>query len=94
MQLAWRALIPISLAMLITTAGVVLLFGGAAEPDQWLQGAAPFWLLVSNIVLTAVIMIGSKLLPVAPDTNRKIPIPNSRFRNTPLPAGVTTPSVN
>ncbi|HWE04452.1 MAG TPA: complex I subunit 1 family protein [Tepidisphaeraceae bacterium] len=94
MGLAWRGLIPISLALLLTTAVYVFYFGGVAEPDQWLRGAAPLWLLLANVILTAIIMIASKLLPAAPDTNRKIAIPGSRFKHTPLPAGSATPSVN
>ena len=62
MGLAWRGLIPISLALLLTTAVYVFYFGGVAEPDQWLRGAAPLWLLFVNVVLTAIIMIASKLL--------------------------------
>jgi hypothetical protein len=36
------------------------------------------------LVLTMII---STIIPAAPDTNRRIRVPGSRFANTPLPAG-------
>ena len=89
MGLAWRGLIPISLALLLTTAIVVAISGGAAGSDEYLTGWTPILLLASNLALAVVIMVVSRLLPKAPDTNRKIRVPGSRFLTTPLPAGVS-----
>jgi hypothetical protein len=36
-------------------------------------------------------MIASRLIPPAPDTNRRIDVPHSRFANTPLPAQHAVP---
>jgi len=43
------------------------------------------WLVFGGMFV--LIMLGSKLIPAAPDTNRKVRIPGSRFNITPLPAG-------
>jgi len=88
MQLAWRGLIPISLALLIVTAIVVYFFGGAPGYDQWLGGWTPVVLFLANVLLFGACMIAAALLPPAPDTNRKIRVPNSRFARTPVPGGM------
>jgi hypothetical protein len=36
-------------------------------------------------------MIASRVLPPAPDTNRRMDVPHSRFAATPLPAQHVTP---
>jgi len=87
MSLAWRGLIPISLALLMTTTIVVYFFGGAAGSGDYLPGSTALVLLLANIVLAIAIMVVSKLLPAAPDTNRKIRIPGSRFLKTPVAGG-------
>lgn len=88
MMLAWRALIPISLALVMVTAVVVYVMRHVTRPGQgdteWLSFSEALVLLVANVLTLAVAMIVSTLIPAAPDTNRKIAIPNSRFRWTPL----------
>ena len=52
------------------------------------SGSSRFAWSIAYIVLLAVTMVISTLIPAGPDTNRKIKIPGSRFDKTPLPAGV------
>lgn len=85
MQLAWRALIPISLAMLMVTAIIVYFWRHHERAFMRVSGSMALALLAASIVLAIVTMFLSRMIPAAPDTNRKIPIPNSRFRFTPLP---------
>ena len=92
MMLAWRALIPISLALVMVTAVVIYLLrhveraytvGGYNVGP--LNGWEAFWLFVANVGVFVVAMGVSLIIPPAPATNRKIAVPNSRFRRTPLP---------
>lgn len=82
MHLAWRALIPISLAILFMTA-LVIYFAG---PHSWafmkegrIDGHMAVIFFIANIILLAIIMIVSRMLPIAPDTNKRMRIPGSRF---------------
>jgi len=88
MDLAWRALIPISLGQFIVTAVVIWLFAGTERAFMRVPGKMALAFLVANVVLLAVTMVLSTLLPAGPDTNRKIKVAGSRFERTPLPAGV------
>jgi NADH-quinone oxidoreductase subunit H len=81
MMLAWRALIPMSLGLLLVTFGVVLEFGGGVGDAPTVHGALAFWLLAGNIAVVVVSMVVSKLIPAAPYTNRKMPVVGSRFSN-------------
>jgi NADH-quinone oxidoreductase subunit H len=93
MNLAWRGLIPISLALLMITALVVYFFGGAPDPGQALSWGTRIALLIANVaMLAASVFVGARLPSM--DTNRKMKVPNSRFATTPLPAGVVVPSNN
>jgi NADH-quinone oxidoreductase subunit H len=96
MMIAWRALIPMSLALLMVTAVVVYAFGGSERAFGRLNGRMALALLVANAALLAVTMVASMLVPPPPDTNRKIRIPNSRFARTPLPGSGTqaAPALN
>lgn len=90
MILAWRALIPISLALLMATAITIYLTAGpvvAGEPTfvRPIPGGEALALLVMNVVVLVLAMLISKVLPAPAPTNRKMPLPHSRFRNTPLP---------
>lgn len=87
MQLAWRALIPISLALLMVTAVVVYWWRDEPRAFMRVSGSMALALLAANVVLIAATMFLSRLVPAAPDTNRKIRIPNSRFQRTPRPGG-------
>jgi NADH-quinone oxidoreductase subunit H len=88
MMLAWRALIPISLGMLIMTALVIYFFPPALHAT-WMVGArTALALLVGNVAVLFLSMAISMILPAPPPTNRKSLVPGSRFQKTPLPKGV------
>jgi NADH-quinone oxidoreductase subunit H len=86
MQLAWRGMIPISLAIVLVNA-LVLFFAGPHNEvyrnQRRLDGSLALIFLVVNLALIVVIMLASRLLPVPPDTNRRIRVPNSRFNPEP-----------
>jgi NADH-quinone oxidoreductase subunit H len=86
MMLAWRALIPISLLLLAMTAVVVYVFHG--ESYDGLHGPMALTLFGANLAMTLLILVGSRFVPPAPATNRKLIVAGSRFRVTPLPAGL------
>lgn len=95
MNLSWRALIPISLVLLLATSIAVWAWGagpqGNPRGEQLLvPGSMALMLLAVNVATLAMIMFGSKLLPVTYDPGKRIKIANSRFANTPLPAGAGT----
>jgi NADH-quinone oxidoreductase subunit H len=81
MMLAWRALIPISLALLLMTAIIMTMFHGNVTDGP---GAAA--LLAANIIVMIAVGIISTWLPAAPATNRKLKVLGSRYSKTPLPA--------
>jgi NADH-quinone oxidoreductase subunit H len=96
MMLAWRSLIPISLALVMLTSVVVYLMrhvprpGGVTWPGggpetEWVSGWEALVMLVANALLFAAAMAVSVVIPPAPATNRRLPLANSRFRLTPLP---------
>jgi len=84
MMLAWRALIPLSLVILMATAVVVYLFGAHDRAHMRIGGRFALTLLVVNVGLTAAIMLLSRFVPAAPQTNRKIAVEGSRFETTPV----------
>lgn len=95
MQLAWRALIPISLAIVLMTALVVFVGGSqndAYKAQQRIDGSMAAAMFLANVILMAIIMIASRILPAAPDTNRRMDVPHSRFAATPLPAQHVSPT--
>jgi NADH-quinone oxidoreductase subunit H len=79
MMLAWRALIPMSLGLLLITFAAVLIAGGETSGRVLVQGWLAFWLLAGNVGLVVVSMIVSKIIPAAPLTNRKVAVAGSRF---------------
>jgi NADH-quinone oxidoreductase subunit H len=86
MQLAWRALIPISLLTLLMTA-IVLYFGGAMSDiykhERRIDGGLAAIFFLSNIILLAIVMIASRIIPAAPNTNRRMPVVGSRYYDAP-----------
>jgi NADH-quinone oxidoreductase subunit H len=90
MMLAWRALIPLSLAMLMVSAVVIYFFGAVDRAHLRIGGKMALVLLASNIILAALVVFVSRFLPAAPQTNRRIVIEGSRFSTTPLPQGAST----
>jgi len=77
MNIAWRGMIPVSLALVMGTAVVVYLAGG--ETFDGVRAVHALWLLIMNAVLVAGMMAASVLLPAPPATNRRTPVPGSRF---------------
>jgi NADH-quinone oxidoreductase subunit H len=88
MMLAWRALIPMSLALLAMTAIIVYFWAPMQATLDKLDGWTSLALLCGNVLVLLFSMGISMVLPPAPETNRKIRIPGSRYNRTPLPAGV------
>jgi NADH-quinone oxidoreductase subunit H len=85
MMVAWRSLIPISLALMMTTFVICHLVGFPAEGGFITTGLA-FWLLIGNAGVVIAAMLMSKIIPAAPETNRRLKVSDSRFTNTPHPA--------
>ncbi len=88
MNLAWRGLIPISLALVVVTTLVVYFRGGAAGKDEILPISTAFMLLIANVVMVALVMLISQVIPAGPDTNRRIRVPGSRYLRTPMRGAV------
>ncbi len=89
MNMAWRAMIPISLIMLLATAVTVYLFGPhdqAFRDSGVISFKMAIVLLIVNAATMAIVMIASTMIPPAPATNRRIKIIGSRFEHTPVPA--------
>jgi NADH-quinone oxidoreductase subunit H len=84
MGITWRGLLPIALALVMATA-LVVYFTDAQGYSSPMTGTTALWYLGMNVVLFAIAAGVSVLLP-ATDVNRKMPVRESRFRNTPLPA--------
>jgi NADH-quinone oxidoreductase subunit H len=83
MMIAWRGLIPISLAQVLITAVVVYLH--PIENTGIVGGRTAIALLISNVVLILGAMLVSQLVPPPPETNRRLDVPESRYKRTPLP---------
>lgn len=86
MMVAWRGMIPLSLALLMCTSLIVFAFGPADRAYMRVSGKMALALLGMNIGLTVVATLISKLLPAAPPVNRRLKVAGSRFDHTPLPA--------
>jgi NADH-quinone oxidoreductase subunit H len=87
MNLAWRALIPISLLILLGTAMTMWIMGPTARAHMRVSTKMAAALLVVNAVMLIGTMIVSTLIPAAPDTNRRVVVPGSRFNRLPTPTG-------
>lgn len=86
MTIAWRGLIPISLALFVGTTLVVYLYpADTMQPGVAISGHQALGLLIVNAIVLAGAMIVSVIVPIG-DTNRPVPVPGSRYRHTPLPA--------
>ena len=84
MMIAWRGLIPISLALLVATAVV----GYLVPSDGFLSGYAALTLLGANVAVGVGSLIVSRLIPAAPPTNQRMVVAGSRYGVTPLPAAL------
>ena len=74
-------------ALFMLTAIVVWLWSDNERAFMRVSNSMALALLIMSVVLAAGAMVISLIVPAAPDTNRKIRIPGSRFMRTPLPKG-------
>ncbi len=81
MDIAWRAMIPISLALTMMTALLVWYTGGATL-DR-VDGIEALYFLGMNIAVVIGAVAVSRMLPAPPLTNRKLRVANSRFNRVP-----------
>jgi NADH-quinone oxidoreductase subunit H len=84
MKIAWRALIPASLTLLVLT--FIILYEAADPTAGFLGATTAFWLLVANIGVTLAALIVSRMIPAGPPVNRRLRVTDSRYANTPHPA--------
>jgi len=75
----------------------VVLFIGAPtsaifKTEGRLDGSLAVMLLLGNVILLALTMILSRVLPPAPDTNRRLLIMNSRYQTPAAAAPVLAPA--
>src|SRR5205823_2331431 len=63
MNLAWRALIPIALLILLATATTMWALGPIERPYMRVPGKLAIWLLVANGAMLALTMGASLLIP-------------------------------
>ena len=68
MRLAWRALIPISVLILLCTALVVF-----ADMSLW-------WCTLSNAAVLLVVLLAGRAIPQGAPENRRVPLAGSRFK--------------
>jgi NADH-quinone oxidoreductase subunit H len=87
MNVAWRGLIPITLALVAGTTILVYLTGGRTMDENGVTGRDAIVFLVMNVAIVFAVFAAAMILPAAPDTNRKIHVAGSRYSSTPLPAG-------
>ena len=82
MDIAWRGLIPISLALTVGTALLVYYTGGRTLDGM--SGPEALIFLAMNIVILIGTVAVSMMLPAPPPTNRRLRVANSRF-SSPAP---------
>jgi NADH-quinone oxidoreductase subunit H len=78
MNLAWRGMIPLSLGTFLESAAFVYLRRAGILENRW-------WLLLGNIFLLVAVAFLSQIIPGEP-TNRRVPVPNSRYNPAKSPA--------
>ena len=89
MQLAWRGMIPVALALVLVTAIVIFAAGRMSEAYRQVRridGFMAIALLLANAILLALMTLISRALPAPRSTNQRMPVSESRFTKTPLPA--------
>jgi NADH-quinone oxidoreductase subunit H len=93
LDIAWRALIPMSLALTVCTAILVWFTRGTTLDGVGLREAL-YFLAMNVIVLIATVAI-SRVLPAAPPTNRRLRVAGSRFSTsgTPTTTAATSTAV-
>ncbi|MCC6239386.1 MAG: NADH-quinone oxidoreductase subunit H [Phycisphaerales bacterium] len=88
LALAWRGLIPIALAILLSTALTIYFFGSSSAQFVSLRRLDGWMALVMfgvNVVVLGIVMYASTLLPIGPSINRRVRIPGSRYNTAALP---------
>jgi NADH-quinone oxidoreductase subunit H len=97
MDIAWRGMIPISLALTVATAVLVWWTGGATL-DR-VDGTEGLYFFGMNVLVLIGAVIVSRSIPARAPTNRRIAVSGSRFdsrastidsRPTPQPSGSAT----
>lgn len=78
LSLAWRGLVPLSLALLAGTACVVYLFGPEHRAHMRVGGRMAAVLLAINVVIAAGALAVAAVMP-ARAPNRRLSVPGSRF---------------
>jgi len=78
LSLAWRGLVPLSLALLAGTAWVVYVFGAEHRAHMRIGGRMALALLGMNIAVAAGALAVGRMLP-ARVPNRRLAVPGSRF---------------
>jgi NADH-quinone oxidoreductase subunit H len=74
MKLAWRALIPVTLAMLLITGLVIFIRPIDAQPQHW------YWVLtVANVAVVLALLVLGPRVPAGPPVNRRVGLAGSRF---------------
>ncbi len=95
MMLAWRALIPMSLTLLLMTATIIYYTRDQEWNGGQMDGHTALIMLLANIVTLVLMLLVSTILPAPPPTNRRVRITNSRFNRMPLPGkGRGIPALN
>lgn len=82
MNLAWRALIPLSLMLLLATSLAVYFYGGndaAWRENRVVDGGFALVLLGVNLLVLVAALIGSHFIPAGPPTNRRLIVAGSRY---------------
>jgi NADH-quinone oxidoreductase subunit H len=74
MKLAWRALIPVTLAMLLITGLVIFIRPIDVQPQHW------YWMLtVANVAVVLALLVLGPRVPAGPPVNRRVGLAGSRF---------------
>ncbi|HEX8525074.1 MAG TPA: complex I subunit 1 family protein [Tepidisphaeraceae bacterium] len=86
LNLAWRALIPVTTFLMVATAITMWALGPTYLGSQMrVGGRMALILLIMNAVVTAAVMVGSFIVPAAPPTNRKMVLRERRVPASPVP---------
>lgn len=80
MNLAWRAMVPIALSIMISTALVVFFYRSGSDAMVRVSGNEALLYLLVNVVLVVVFFTATSLMS-SPQVNKRVLIPGSRFGN-------------
>jgi len=94
MMLAWRGLIPISLSLLAMTAVAIYIVGDHRDANLQVGGDLALLLLAGNVIVGGLSLLVSRIIPPAPDTNRRVTVANSRFNKPAVSASPAIASIH